>query len=426
MLSPLKRCPIIKALFALQRRHAHSAELNYNYLCSSDNFQEIQNNIAIRKGIGNISLIHDLATKLKALPPEDASYSAIQTQLQEECFHIPNRTHAAVVSYGEEAKLVKKIGSEKMFDTPPLDFDDISKKLNLVRTSQLGTVAGHRSYYLLGELADLEQALIKYTLRFLYRKGFKLVSVPDILPRSTIEDCGMNTRGERSQVYELLAPKIKDTCLSGTSEMALAGLFKNRILKKEELPMKVASVSRCYRAETSTVSEEKGLFRVHEFTKVEMFALCEPSESDQLLEEFRGIEEEHFSSLGLHLRTMDMPPHELGAPAYRKYDIEAWMPARSIFGEVSSCSNCTDYQSRRLGIKYSLKSEGELDFVHTLNGTACAIPRMLIALIETHQNPSKGFVEIPLPLREFMQGKSHIARQKRIPEVRLVKNKEKM
>lgn len=151
-----------------------------------------------------------------------------------------------------------------------------------------------------------------------------------------------------------------------------------------------------------------------------MFAISNRHCSDEILEEFRNIEEETFGSLGLYLRTLDMPPHELGAPAYRKYDIEAWMPGRKIFGEISSCSNCTDYQSRRLNIKS--KEGTDLKYVHTLNGTACAIPRMLISLFETFQN-NNGTVTIPNALQKYMRNKTLISRQRRIPELSLIKYK---
>lgn len=153
---------------------------------------------------------------------------------------------------------------------------------------------------------------------------------------------------------------------------------------------------------------------------MEIFAATKPEDSDKTLEEIRTIEEDHFSDLGLHLRTLDMPPHELGAPAYRKYDVEAWMPGRQMFGEISSCSNCTSYQSRRLNIKYQAGSGTE--FVHTLNGTACAVPRMLIALLETYQN-NNGTVTVPECLRKYFRDKGFIGKQKKVPELILIKNK---
>ncbi|CAH1971676.1 unnamed protein product [Acanthoscelides obtectus] len=272
-------------------------------------------------------------------------------------------------------------------------------------------------------MAELEHALVNYFLEnLIVNHGFELISVPDILPRDVIERCGMKTRGERNQVYSLDPTRHdSDLCLSGTSEMSLAGFLSGKVFKEEELPKKLAAVSRCFRAETSSVAEERGIFRVHEFTKVEMFVATNPMMSDKHLEEICTIQEKGFESLGLHFQVLDMPPHELGAPAYRKYDIEAWMPGRKMFGEISSCSNCTDYQSRRLGIKYVTKF-GHERFVHTLNGTACAIPRLLIALTETFQH-EKGYINIPLVLHKYMRGKTTISKQKHIPELKLVKHK---
>lgn len=151
-----------------------------------------------------------------------------------------------------------------------------------------------------------------------------------------------------------------------------------------------------------------------------MFAVSPEDQSDIILEDFRKIEEQYFSDLELHFRVLDMPPHELGAPAYRKYDIEAWLPGRNIFGEISSCSNCTDFQSRRLNIKY-VTSDGT-QYAHTVNGTACAIPRMLIAITETCQN-SNGTITIPQVLRKYMRNKTHIGKQKSVPDLKLIKVK---
>lgn len=198
--------------------------------------------------------------------------------------------------------------------------------------------------------------------------------------------------------------------------MALAGYFAGSRLKEEQLPMKVTAVSRCFRAETSKLQEEKGIYRVHQFTKVEMFSVCRSSESTAILEEFREIEINLFKNLGLHFQLLDMPPCELGAPAFRKYDIEAWMPGRNMWGEISSCSNCTDYQSRRLNIRLDETDE----FAHTVNGTACAIPRMLIAIIETFQRED-GSIVIPEVLRSYMK-KDKIIKRKLIPELKLVKS----
>ncbi|KAK9731111.1 tRNA synthetase class II core domain (G, H, P, S and T) [Popillia japonica] len=380
----------------------HAPELNFTYLCNGKNLDDISANIQRRK---------------------DPKYEDTKRKFLSECKNIPNATHPDIIGYNDEPRIVKYIGEKKEFKFKPKEFHEIAKRLNLIRTEQLGYLSGHRSYYLLGDLANLEHALTQYTLNNLIRQNFKVVTVPDILHRDIIESCGLNTRGDRTQVYQLDEQHGHDLCLSGTSEMALAGFLMNRILLEEkELPLKLATVSRCFRAETSSIADEKGIYRVHEFTKVEIFIATKPEESNKMLEEIRNIEEEHFTTLGLHLRTLDMPPHELGAPAYRKYDIEAWMPGRQMFGEISSCSNCTDYQSRRLNIKYNKIDGSGSEFVHTLNGTACAVPRMLIALLEMYQNDN-GTITVPDCLRKYLRNKEVIRRQKSVPELMLIKNK---
>ncbi|XP_018564752.1 serine--tRNA ligase, mitochondrial [Anoplophora glabripennis] len=398
------------------------AELDVDYLCNEKNVENIANNIINRKGVGNIKAVNELKLKLDNTQPDEKNYETLRNKFYEELFKIPNKTHPEVFTYGGKPKLVKNVNSKKEFDFKPREFHEISKRLNLVRTEQLGNVCGNRSYYLLGEMAELEQALVSYCLERLIHNKFQLLSVPDILPRDVVERCGMNTKGERNQVYAL-DPDVygPDLCLSGTSEIALAGYLTNKLFSEDELPLKLAAVSRCYRAETSSVSEERGIFRVHEFTKVEMFIVSTPEKSDEALEDIRILQEENFESLGLHFQVLDMPPHELGAQAYRKYDIEAWMPGRGLYGEISSCSNCTDFQSRRFGIKYKTR-EGQVGFVHTLNGTACAVPRLLIALTETEQG-NKGTIHIPHVLQRFMRGKTSIGRQKSVPELKLIKNK---
>ncbi|KAH8381779.1 hypothetical protein KR009_000176 [Drosophila setifemur] len=371
---------------------------------------ELERNVKLRQHRNNVPLIRSLVKEAESGSPE------IIRKLQEELDQLPNSTHPRLQDYGEEPRVLAKYEHRKLPpETTFKEFSELARALNLYRMDHLGNYTGHKSYYLMGHLAMLEQAIIQYALQAVTAHGFKLISVPDILPKEVIESCGMRTEGERTQVYKL------DTgeCLSGTSEMALAGFFAGKLLAEEQLPLKVTAVSRCYRAETSGLQEEKGIYRVHQFTKVEMFAICMAEQSEAELEEFKNIEVNLFRQLGLNFRLLDMPPCELGAPAYQKYDIEAWMPGRQMWGELSSCSNCTDYQTRRLGIKYRRSSDGQILHAHTINGTATAIPRLLIALLETYQ--SGDTIEIPFVLRPFMDGQELIARNKRIPETKLVK-----
>uniref|UniRef100_A0A182PKY5 serine--tRNA ligase n=1 Tax=Anopheles epiroticus TaxID=199890 RepID=A0A182PKY5_9DIPT len=394
-----------------------------DYLLNPANRAAIEANIQHRKGIGDIQLVQRLSEQLDAgqATLSKGERSALQAQLSAELGKIPNRTHPALLDYGTEPRIVARYNEQaKQTDRKYFQFGDICKRMNLYRMENLGNFTGHRSYYLTDELAELEHALICYAVDSLRERHFRLVTVPDVLPARIIESCGMSVHGERNQVYKLNGRHERDTlCLSGTSEMALAGYLAGRVLPADQLPQKLMAVSRCYRAETSALQEEKGIYRVHQFTKVEMFAVCQPDQSATVLEEFRDIEVALFNQLGLHFLLLDMPACELGAPAYRKYDIEAWMPGRGMYGEISSCSDCTDYQARRLGIRVRT-ADGRETFAHTVNGTACAIPRMLIATLENFQNADYT-VTVPDVLRRYMGGKQLLRRRKVLPELKLAK-----
>ncbi|XP_023934750.1 serine--tRNA ligase, mitochondrial [Bicyclus anynana] len=397
-------------------------DIDTNYYCDVKNMTEIRQNIQSRKGIGNIEKMHEIYNLLKSTPIANETYKNLKENLYKELACLPNRTHPIVKTYEEQPHLIHEINKKKDFGNyKPLEFSEITNLLNLMRTDKLGHTCGNKSYYYIGELAELEEALIKYTVSELLKENFKLVSVPDILSSNVLQSCGMMINTDRTQIYSLdPVHHGPDLYLSGTAEMSLAGLLRDSLHDTNNLPLKLAAVSRCYRAETSNVVEERGTYRVHQFTKVEMFTVTTREQSDDMLEYLRGMQEHLFSPLGLHMRVLDMPPHELGAPAYRKYDIEAWMPGRSNYGEISSCSNCTDYQSRRLNIKYyDCNSE---KYVHTLNGTACAIPRMLIALLETHQEP-KGKINIPIALQPYFSGKQFISKNSNVPKLKLLKIK---
>ncbi|XP_054730485.1 serine--tRNA ligase, mitochondrial [Anastrepha obliqua] len=368
----------------------------------------IEKNILIRKHRNNVPLIRSLLCELHKYPSRDSVKKQIVTEIRK----LPNSTHNRLVSYGEKPREIYQFLSKASKND---EFSIVCKFFNFLRTEHLGHYTGHKSYYLMGDLAALEQKLIRYTVMFLKKIDFRLVCVPDILPSFIINGCGMQTEGNRTQVYKI----DTEECLSGTSEMALAGLFSDKIIDEKELPLKVAAVSRCYRAETSGLNEEKGIYRVHQFNKVEMFAVCSENASEDMLESFRETEVSLFKQFNLNFRVLDMPPTELGASAFQKYDIEAWLPGRQMWGEISSCSNCTDYQAKRLNIRYRTKS-GELKYAHTVNGTAAAIPRLLIALIESNK-VENGAIFLP---REFgiALNANLLKRNKIIPAIKLVKH----
>uniref|UniRef100_A0A182NC43 serine--tRNA ligase n=1 Tax=Anopheles dirus TaxID=7168 RepID=A0A182NC43_9DIPT len=419
---------LLRRFMSQHRFNLPRATFDTEYLLNPANIPDIEANIQHRKGIGDIRLVHSLAERLAAGIGEQERAS-ITLQLEAELSKLPNRTHPAVLEYGNEPRIVQRYNEQRKACTAErkhFQFGDICKKMNLYRMENLGNFTGHRSYYLTDELAELEQALINYTVDGLWRRNFELITVPDVLPGRIIESCGMSVHGERNQVYKLAGATAaadcppEPLCLSGTSEMALAGYFAGRTLPLEQLPRRLMAVSRCYRAETSALQEEKGIYRVHQFTKVEMFAVCGPGQSATMLEEFRAIEVALFDALGLHFLLLDMPAGELGAPAHRKYDIEAWMPGRAMYGEISSCSDCTDYQARRLGIRVRNATDERTAFAHTVNGTACAIPRMLIALLENFQNADYT-ITVPEALRPYLHGKRLIRRRKVLPELKLAK-----
>ncbi|KAH8419218.1 hypothetical protein KR222_010700 [Zaprionus bogoriensis] len=397
----------------------HDAAEQSQPALTSAQLDALERNIELRHHKNNVPHIRELLAVLqqsKAQP--GATELETRRQLEAELLQLPNATHPRLLAYGNQPYELANYKHRELPQQGAKEFSELARALNLYRMEHLGNYTGHKSYYLTGQLAMLEQAIIQYALQSLTRHGFKLISVPDILPREVIESCGMRTEGERTQVYKLDSGE----CLSGTSEMALAGYFAKQVLAEQQLPLKVAAVSRCYRAETSGLHEEKGIYRVHQFTKVEMFAVATPAQSEATLEEFKQIEIGLFKQLGINFRLLDMPPCELGAPAYQKYDIEAWMPGRQMWGEISSCSNCTDYQAKRLEIKYQRASDGLTAHTHTLNGTATAIPRLLIALIESHQSAGSGdSISVPEVLVPYMNGQRTITKNKRIPETKLVK-----
>jgi len=332
---------------------------------------------------------NNLSTTLK-------SFKKTMPSLEEKFKDVSKKTHPHVEHIQGDFEVVKSVGDKPVFKFKPLPLSMLNKVKYCLKTENLSNYCGDRSYYFIGPLAKIEHALVLYTLEKLIKKGFKLVSVPDILPDELIERCGMDTAGERNQVYTFDNNYYgKKWCLSGTSEMALAGSLMNKNVSKDKLPLKLCSVSRCYRAEVSSIAEEKGIFRVHQFTKVEMFGACLPEESENMALYFRNIQEDLLQPFNLHYRVLDMAKHELGTQAYRKYDIEAWMPGCNKYGEISSCSDCTNYQSERLGIH----SDGII--LHTVNGTACAVPRLIIALAETHQTVD-GSLILPEKLNDYV------------------------
>lgn len=344
----------------------------------------------------------------KALKTELADLESrlvtLEASLEAESVRIPNMTHPDVPRGGEDqAKVISSRGEKRDFDAHGMEARshlDIALQHDLVDFENAARVAGNKFYYFRNDGALLELALINWAMNCARKNGFTVMTTPDVAREEIVAGCGFQPRGESSQVYRL---HDSDLCLVGTAEIALGGYYGGQIVERGQLPIKMAAFSHCFRREVGAAgSTTRGLYRVHQFSKVELFVIAHPDDSTRQLEELRMMEEEMFSSLGLHFKTLDMPTEDLGNPAFRKYDIEAWMPGRGAYGEISSASNCTDYQARRLGIRYR-ESQGDNRFVHTLNATACAVPRMIVSILETFQE-ADGSVIIPEPLRPYMGG----------------------
>jgi seryl-tRNA synthetase len=345
----------------------------------------------------------------------------LEASLQFEAQQLPNMTHPDVVVGGEEdAVLMRQIGAKPEFNFEAKNHVDLMEELDLIDFETASGVSGSKFYYLRNAGALLELALVNMAMQKCIAKGYTATMTPDLVRGAVLEKCGFQPRMANTQTYSV---RDSDLCLTGTAEVPLGGFYMDRIIEEKDLPIRMAGFGHCFRTEAGAGGMAgKGLYRVHQFSKVEMFVISTPEQSESLLNEVLAIEEDIFTELGLHYKVIDMPSGDLGAPAYRKFDIEAWMPGLARYGEISSASNCTDYQARRLNIRYRQAAKeaqemaGEAPnkkrkkqkssptaFCHTLNATACAVPRMIIAIVENFQRED-GSIEVPPALRPYLGG----------------------
>lgn len=324
--------------------------------------------------------------------------SVLEEELDKAGRQIPNMAHpdAPVGKEDKDNLEIKRVGEPTKFDFEPKDHVQLGESLDLIDFDRGTKVSGVKFYYLKNEAVFLEQALIMYALNILRKHGFTPFITPDVAKEEILAGIGFNPRGNESNVYTL---EDEGTCLVATAEITLGGYHSGEIIPKDKLPLMYCGLSHCFRREAGAAGQfSKGLYRVHQFSKLEMFVYCTPEESDKLHEKLRLIEEEIFTGLEIPFRVVDTCTGDLGAPAYRKWDLEAWMPGRNggEWGEVTSTSNCTDYQSRRLNVKYK-DTDGKNKYVHMLNGTAVALSRAMVAVMENYQT-REGEIRIPKAL----------------------------
>jgi len=317
---------------------------------------------------------------------------------------IPNMAHPdapkgdddnsnVAVGYGKTPLPVWKEGYK------PLDHVELAEKFDLIDFEGGARVAGAGFYFLKNEAVLLELALEQYAISKLLKRGFTPMLTPDLAKNSVLQGTGYIPRGNETQIYSI---ENTDLSLIATAEITLGGMLANQTVDADQLPLKFCGISHCFRTEAGAAGRaSRGLYRVHQFSKVEMFVFCLPEQSEAFHQELLEIEREIFDGLEIPYRIVDTATGDLGGPAYRKYDIEAWMPGRNAYGEVTSTSNCTDYQARRLNARYKVKGEKGTNFVHTLNGTAVAISRALLAVLEMGQRED-GTIVVPEALRPYV------------------------
>jgi len=328
-----------------------------------------------------------------------AELETVEADLERVAASLPNLPHPDSPDgmTEEDAVVVREVGEKPDFDFEPRDHLDIGTELGLIDMEAAARLSGSRFAYLKGDLVLLEMALVRFAIDLVREEGHEPVVPPVLVREEALFGTGF-LPGDRDQIYEV--PK-DDLFLVGTSEVSLAALHADQILAAEDLPLRYAGFSTCFRREAGAAGRDtRGIFRVHQFDKVEMFSFVEPSRSAAEHERLLAIEERILSELEVPYRVVDVAAGDLGAPAARKFDCEAWVPSQGRYRELTSCSNTTDYQARRLGCRYR-SAEGETpQAVHTLNGTAVAVGRTILALIENRQDRDGTFT-VPNTLHSY-------------------------
>ncbi len=334
--------------------------------------------------------------KLKQESSElESQLKNINQVFKAELIKIPNLSHPETPEGNSDLdnKALNQFLEPTSFDFKPLDHVQLAEMHDLVDFKKGSSVAGRNFYFLKNQAVLMELALIRYAVDKLVSRGYTPLITPDLARSEVVTGTGFTPRGEETQIYSI---ENHDLSLIATSEIPIAGMLMNETIHVSQLPQLYTGISHCFRTEAGAYGRaSKGLYRVHQFSKVEMFAFTHPDQSEEMFQQMLVLEEEIFQELKLPYRMVDCCTGDLGGPAFRKYDLEAWMPGRGedgSWGEVTSLSNCTDFQARNLNIKY--KGDKGKGLVHTLNGTALAVSRALIAILENYQQ-ADGSIVIP-------------------------------
>lgn len=366
-----------------------------------DELRRKRNEISSKMGKGKpdsdtLVAAKEIKTQLAAAEPR---LDQIEKELKEDLKSVPNIIFEDVPLGGEECSVeVKTWGEHK---TNGVDHLDYAVSRDWVDFERGAKVAGAKFYYLKDGLALLENALLQFGIKKVTEAGFTYMTVPDMVSSKVLEGCGFNPRSsEQSDEYYI---EGEDLAMIATAEMPLTGYYMDEIFEEDQLPICLAGYSACFRKEAGTYGKHtRGLFRVHQFNKLEMYVFCLPEQSKEMHEKIRNIEEDIWQELGIPYRVINIAAGDLGAPAAKKYDIEYWSAADQKYRELTSCSNCTDFQARSLNIRVRRKN-GNLEVVHTLNGTAISLARTMVAVLENYAEKD-GKLKVPAALKPYLGG----------------------
>ena len=363
---------------------------------------------------------NEIAAKMKGGKPEQAlidegkrvkdelagfetKLTEVESEFTDALKSVPNIIFDDVPLGGEEDSVeIKAWGGQKEDGVDHLDYALSRDWVDFERGAK---VAGAKFYYIKNELALLENALIQFGIKKVLEKGFTFITVPDLVSSKVLEGTGFNPRtSDQSDEYFI---EGEDLALIATAEIALTGYHMDEIIDEKDLPLMYAGLSACFRKEAGSAGKHtRGLFRVHQFNKLEMYVFCLPEKSKEMHEMIREVEEEIWQELGIPYRVINIAAGDLGAPAAKKYDIEYWSPVDQTYRELTSCSNCTDFQARNLNIRVR-REDGSVEVLHTLNGTAVSLARTMVAVMENYATKD-GKLRVPEVLKPYLNNKEEI------------------
>jgi len=374
-------------------------------IISTDNLRKKKNEMSVKiseaKKTGDeaTSIIQEMQVVSKELTNLEEVQNKTKSEYSKLALTIPNVLHESVPCGDDSAnKEIRKWGTTPQFDFEVKDHIDISESLNLLELERAAKTAGARFYYLKGDLVKLNQALIQFGLDFLSEKGYTMFQPPYMINRKSMEGAVILDDFE-DVIYKV---EDQDLYLIGTSEHAMVSMYADEILDGNSLPVRCAAISPCFRKEAGAHGkDQKGIFRVHQFEKIEQFVFAKPEDSWKEHENMIAITEEFFQKLEIPHKVVLLSSGDMGKISAKTYDLEVWMAGQNAYREVASCSNCLDYQSRRLKIRFRDKTNEDTQYIHTLNSTLVATERTMVAILENLQTKD-GHVNIPNVLQKYM------------------------